>query len=580
MKKVLEFLKEYKKESILAPLFKLFEALLELFVPLVMAAIIDKGIVENDKEYIIKLGVLLILLGLVGLSASITAQFFAAKAAVGVSSKLRRAMFEHIESFSFSSIDKVGTSTLITRLTSDINQVQNGINMVLRLFLRSPFIVAGAMIMAFTIDAKAAMIFLLIIPALSIVVFGIMKITIPLYKKVQFLLDGLLKDTRENILGARVIRAFNKEDSEIENFDNDNENLRSMQILVGKISGLMNPLTYVIVNGGIMFLIWKGARFVDNGTLTQGQVIALINYMSQILVELVKLANLIVTVTKAVACANRVSDIFEIEKNSSFGDELKVNQRTASKDDWSQKDVPIIEFDHVSMTYEGAADESLTDIHFSVNRGQTIGIIGPTGSGKSSLVHLIPAFYDVTKGDLRINGTSVKKWDKISLREGIGIVLQKAVLFKGTLRENLKWGSADISDEDMWQFLNISQSKEFVEGKEGKLDMAISQNGRNLSGGQRQRITIARALARKPKILILDDSSSALDFATDARLRKEINQLSDMTVFIVSQRTSSIMQADKIVVLEDGKMVGVGTHSELLETCELYKEIHNTQVAQ
>lgn len=572
MKKILYFLKDYKKESVLAPLFKLLEALFELFVPLVMAAIIDNGIANRDKAYIIKLGAVLILLGIIGLAASITAQFFAAKAAVGVSTKLRHALFEHIENFSFTAIDRVGTSTLITRLTSDINQVQNGINMVLRLFLRSPFIVAGAMIMAFTIDIRAALIFLVIIPALSAVVFLIMAITIPMYKKVQFGLDDVLKTTRENIAGARVIRAFNKEEEEIKSFDAKNEALKSMQVLVGKISGLMNPVTYVIVNAGIMFLIWKGAIYVDGGRLTQGQVIALINYMSQILVELVKLANLIVTVTKAFACANRISDVFDIKADDNYlsKEGLEGHEHTEN----------FIEFNHVGLVYPGSNEESLTDINFSVRKGETIGIIGGTGSGKTSLVHLIPAFYNATSGNVKVAGVDVKDWNVTRLREKIGMVMQKAVLFKGTIRENLLWGSIDNTDDELMEHLDISQSIEFVQNKDGGINAEVEQGGKNLSGGQKQRLTIARALARKPEILILDDSSSALDYATDARLRKKLSEIKDMTIFIVSQRTSSIQNADKIIVLDDGKVAGIGTHEQLLGKCELYKEIHATQAAE
>lgn len=578
MNSMLKYLKDYKKESILAPLFKLLEASFELFVPLVMAAIIDRGIANDDKSYILKLGAVLIMLGVVGLAASITAQFFAAKAAVGVSTKIRHGLFEHIESLSFTTIDKLGTSTLITRITSDINQVQNGINMLLRLFLRSPFIVAGAMIMAFYVDAKAAIIFVVVIPALSIVVALIMKVTMPLYKKVQFALDDVLKTTRENIAGVRVIRAFNMEEDEINTFDTNNENLRNMQVLVGKIAALMNPVTYVIINLGIMFLIWKGAVYVDAGELTTGQVIALINYMSQILVELIKLANLIVTVTKAFACANRIEDVFAIEPDASFEKDMANGNGIKDYKNDFDKD-KFIEFENVGLTYEGAKEEALSDISFTVKRGQTVGIIGGTGSGKTSLVHMIPGFYLATRGKISIGGIDVKNWDSTVLREKIGIVMQKAVLFKGTIKENLLWGSAENTEEDLNRALDISQSAEFVAQKEGKLEAMIEQEGRNLSGGQRQRLTIARALARKPEILILDDSSSALDFATDAKLRKAIRGIgNDTTTFIVSQRTSSIAHADKIIVLDDGKIIGIGTHEQLLNECDLYREIHNIQV--
>lgn len=568
MKKLLIYLKDYKKESILGPLFKLLEATFELFVPLVMAAIIDTGIANGDRPFITKMCFVLILLGLVGLVSSVTAQYFAAKAAVGFSTKLRYALFQHIQSLSFSEMDTVGTSTLITRMTSDINQVQSGVNMALRLFLRSPFIVLGAMIMAFTIDVKAALIFVITIPVLSIVVFGIMKITIPLYKKVQSGLDEVLSITRENLTGIRVVRAFNKQESEIEHFDDRNDSLTNWQQFVGRISALTNPLTFVVVNVATAALIWSGAIRVNNGAITQGQLIALVNYMSQILVELVKFANLIVTVTKAVACANRVESILSTESSMNI---------TGTKIPDKKGDI-IVDFDHVGLTYKNAGEESLTDIHFSVKRGETIGIIGGTGSGKSSLVNMIPRFYDATKGCVRVNGIDVKEYDIQSLRDQIGTVLQKAVLFKGTIRENLLWGNGDATDEDIWEAIEVSQSKEFVEQKDGKLDFVIEQNGKNLSGGQRQRLTIARALVRHPEILIMDDSASALDFATDARLRQAIKKLDkDLTVFIVSQRAASIQFADKIIVLDDGEVVGMGTHEELLNNCEVYQEIYYSQ---
>lgn len=568
MKKLLTYLSEYKKECILGPLFKLLEALFELFVPLVMAAIIDVGIAGNDKSYIMKMCFVLILLGVVGLASSITAQFFAAKAAVGFATKLRHVLFEHIQSLSFAEMDTVGTSTLITRMTSDINQVQSGVNMALRLFLRSPFIVFGAMIMAFTLDAKCAMIFVITIPILFVIVFGIMKITIPLYKRVQEGLDRVLGITRENLTGTRVIRAFNKQEEEIEEFDEKNQTLTNWQIFVGRISALMNPTTFIVINLATAALLWTGAIQVDTGRITQGEVIALVNYMSQILVELVKLANLIVLVTKALACANRVQAVLEEESTMDMSGTMTTGKNT---------DV-IVEFNHVSLTYKNAGDESLTDIHFQVKRGETVGIIGGTGSGKSSLVNLIPRFYDATKGEVKIDGINVKQYQMSSLRDRIGIVLQKAVLFKGTIRENLLWGNSNATEQELEQAIEASQAKEFVEQKEGRLDFSIKQNARNLSGGQKQRLTIARALVRKPEILILDDSASALDFATDARLRKAIKNLDEnLTVFIVSQRASSIQYADKIIVLDDGCVAGIGKHEELLATCSVYQEIYYSQ---
>lgn len=575
MKKLLVYLKDYKKECVLAPLFKLLEASFELLVPLVMASIIDVGIANNDKPYIIKLGCVLVLLGVIGLASSITAQYFSAKAAVGFSKNVRHALFKHIESLSFDAIDRIGTSTMITRLTSDTNQVQNGVNMVLRLFLRSPFIVAGAMFMAFTIDVKASLIFVVVVAALTLVICVIMKITMPLYKKVQNALDGVLLSTRENITGVRVIRAFNKEEDEIKSFDEKNDVLSKLQIYVGKVSGLMNPLTYAIVNIGIILLIYKGAIYVDNSVLQTGEVIALINYMSQILVELVKLANLIVTVTKSFACANRISDVFDIEPAASFdGDTSGV-----SEFDKDSKDEFVV-FDNVCMSYYGASNEALSDITFSVKKGMTVGIIGGTGSGKSTLVHMIPGFYKPCKGGIKIGGHDINEWNITALREKIGIVLQKAVLFKGTIRDNMYWGREDISEDELKEVINISQSAEIVEKKEGGLDAVIEQAGRNLSGGQKQRLTIARALARKPDILILDDSSSALDYATDAKLRKALKELKgETTIFVVSQRTSSIAHADMIIVMDDGCIAGIGTHESLLNDCELYREIHSTQLS-
>ena len=569
MKKLLVYLKTYKKETILAPLFKMLEALFELFVPLVIAAIIDTGIENKDVPYIVRMAIVLVVLAIVGLTCSLTAQYFSAKAAVGFAAKLKSALFAHIESLSFKEIDTLGTSTLITRMTSDINQVQSGVNLVLRLFLRSPFIVFGAMIMAFTIDVKAALIFVVAIPLLAIVVFGIMLVSIPLFKKVQGALDRVLGITRQNLTGVRVIRAFNKEQSEIENFDEKNAVLTGLQKFVGKISALMNPVTFIIVNGAIAALIWVGALRVDAGILSQGQVVALVNYMSQILVELVKLANLIITVTKAVACGNRIQSVFEIKPSMEEG-----SRRYSA----SSKDGYAVEFKNVNLCYNEGADNSLTGIDFSVRKGETVGVIGGTGSGKSSLVGLIPRFYDATQGQVLVDGVNVNEYSFDELREHVGIVMQKAVLFKGTIRENLKWGKNDATDEELWAAIDAAQAREFVETKDGGLDFEIAQGGKNLSGGQKQRLTIARALVRHPAILILDDSASALDYATDAKLRAAIAALpGNMTVFIVSQRTASIMHADKIIVLDDGKIVGMGTQEELLENCEVYKEIYNSQ---
>ncbi len=570
MKKLLVYLKDYKKESILGPLFKLLEASFELLVPLVMAKIIDVGIVQKDKQYIIQMCAVLILLGIVGLLCSITAQYFAAKAAVGFSAKLRMALFSHMQSLSFTEIDHLGTATMITRMTSDINQLQNGVNMVLRLFLRSPFIVLGAMIMAYTIDTKAALVFVAVIPLLSIVVFGIMAITIPLYKKVQTALDKVLSVTRENLTGVRVIRAFGKEESEAKAFEETNNILMKSQNFVGRISALMNPVTYIIINGGLLVLIWTGAWRVEAGIITQGAVVALVNYMSQILIELIKLANLIITLTKAFACGNRIQDIFEIKSSilekKKNGDEGELNSKMA------------VSFKDVSLQYFGASEEALTAINFSVKRGQTIGIIGGTGSGKSSLVHLIPRFYDAAGGSVYVDGRDVREYSLEKLRSKIGIVMQKSVLFSGTIRENLYWGNENASDDELWEALTISQAKEFVEKKREGLDTRISQGGKNLSGGQKQRLAIARALVKKPEILILDDSASALDFATDAALRSGLREMEgDMTVFIVSQRASSVLHADCILVLDDGNIVGMGTHDNLIACCEVYQEIYYSQ---
>lgn len=573
MKRLMMYLKDYKKESILAPLFKLLEAFFELMVPLVMANIIDYGISNRNMGYIGKMGLLLLLLGVVGLASSITAQFFAAKAAVGFSTKLRQALFDHIEDLSFTDIDKAGTSTMITRMTSDVNQVQSGINMTLRLFLRSPIIVFGAMIMAFTIDVKCALIFVVAIPLLSIVVFGIILSTIPMYKKVQSRLDQVLGITRENLTGVRVIRAFHQEAKEEERFRENNEALSAMQIFVGKISACMNPVTYVIVNGAIIALIYTGAVQVNIGNLSQGEVVAIINYMNQILVELVKLANLIVTMTKALACAERVASVFDIGADAAYVGAQ--NQKLADKVD---KSAPFLDFKHVSLTYQGAGAPTLQDMNFTVNRGDTVGIIGGTGSGKTSLVNLIPGFYPATEGEILLEGRDIRTMSDEELRGRIGVVPQKAVLFKGTIRSNLQWGKPDAAEEEMWKALELAQASEVVDGKPGKLDATVAQNGKNFSGGQRQRLTIARALVREPEILILDDSASALDYATDAKLRAALRTLEDKTTtFIVSQRASTIRHADKIIVLDDGEIAGVGTHDELLKDCTVYQEIYYSQ---
>ena len=575
MKRLMMYLKDYKKESILAPLFKLLEAFFELMVPLVMANIIDYGISNRNMGYIGKMGLLLLLLGVVGLASSITAQFFAAKAAVGFSTKLRQALFNHIEDLSFTDIDKAGTSTMITRMTSDVNQVQSGINMTLRLFLRSPIIVFGAMIMAFTIDVKCALIFVVAIPLLSVVVFGIILSTIPMYKKVQSKLDQVLGITRENLTGVRVIRAFHQEAKEKERFRENNEALSAMQIFVGKISACMNPVTYLIVNGAIIALIYTGAVQVSIGNLSQGEVVAIINYMNQILVELVKLANLIVTMTKALACADRVASVFEIGADAAYTEKNTQEQKLADKVD---PKAPFLNFKHVSLTYQGAGAPTLQDMNFTVNRGDTVGIIGGTGSGKTSLVNLIPGFYPATEGEILLEGRDIKTMNDEELRGRIGVVPQKAVLFKGTIRSNLQWGKTDATEEEMWKALELAQASEVVEGKPGKLDAAVAQNGKNFSGGQRQRLTIARALVRNPEILILDDSASALDYATDAKLRAALRTLENKTTtFIVSQRASTIRHADKIIVLDDGEIAGMGTHDELLKECTVYQEIYYSQ---
>ncbi len=570
LRALLKYLRNYKKETVLAPLFKLLEASFELFVPLVMAAIIDHGIGQADGVYVLKMGGVLIALGLIGLVCSITAQYFAAKAATGFSTELRHELFEHIQKLSYTKMDTIGTSTLITRMTSDINQVQSGVNLVLRLFLRSPFIVFGAMVMAFTVDVKAALVFVAAIPLLSLVVFGIMLITMPLYRKVQSNLDAVLGITRENLTGVRVIRAFNKEADEKQRFEQQNQMLTDAQKFVGKISGLMNPVTYIIVNGALIVLIYTGALRVDAGIITQGQVVALVNYMSQILVELVKLANLIITVTKAFACGNRIQSVFEEETGMTEGSE--------GWTDPGEADTPVVEFDHVNLRYAGAGEDSLTDISFRAMPGQTIGVIGGTGSGKSSVVNLIPRFYDATEGSVRIQGKDARNYRLEELRSHIGMVPQKAVLFQGTIAQNLRWGKENATEAELEKAIEISQAKEFVDGKEDRLNYQIEQNGKNLSGGQRQRLTIARALVRDPEILILDDSASALDFATDAKLRKAIRQMdSHPVVFIVSQRASSIQYADQILVLDDGELTGIGTHAELMESCEIYREIYESQ---
>ena len=566
MKKLLVYLKGYEKETVLAPLFKMLEALFELFVPLVMAAVIDVGIGGHDRGYVIRMCLVLIALGVIGLACSITAQYFAAKAATGFSTVLRRELFAHIQSLSYTEMDNLGTSTLITRMTSDINQVQSGVNLVLRLFLRSPFIVFGAMMMAFTVDVKAAMIFVVAIPMLSVVVFGIMIWTMPLYRRVQGALDKVLGLTRENLTGVRVIRAFCLEEQEQTHFREKNERLTDMQKFVGKISGLMNPLTYIIVNGAVVVLLYTGAIRVDQGIITTGAVVALVNYMNQILVELVKLANLIINITKSVACGNRIQSVLEIPSSMKNGSDTNL----ARADE--------VVFDHVGLTYAQAGTESLTDIDFSAKAGQTIGIIGGTGSGKSSLVNLIPRFYDATAGAVKINGKNVKDFDLETLRKMVGIVPQKAVLFKGTIEDNLRWGKKDATEEELWEALETAQAAEFVRERADGLQAKIDQGGKNLSGGQRQRLTIARALVGHPGILILDDSASALDFATDAALRKALREMKgNPIVFIVSQRTSSIRHADQIIVLDDGMVAGIGTHQELLENCPVYQEIHYSQ---
>lgn len=571
MKRLLGYLSHYKLESIMGPLFKMLEASFELFVPLVVANMIDVGIRNQDIGYIFNMGGVLILLGVIGLACALTAQYFAAKTAVSVASGLRKDLFSHITHLSYGEIDTVGTSTLITRMTSDINQVQTGINMVLRLFLRSPFVVFGAMVMAFTVNVQAALIFVVVIPLLSLVVFGILLISMPLYKKVQKQLDQVMLTTRENLLGVRVIRAFNRQKSETARFEEENNLLVRFQVFVGKISALLNPITYVMIQFATIAVIWIGARQVDGGVITQGKVVALVNYMSQILIELIKLANLIITISKSIACMNRVDSIFCVEP--SIRDREGAKGQTGGKEN-AGSSLPKVVFDQVSFLYAGAKEESLSDISFTVEKGETIGIIGGTGSGKSTVVNLIPRFYDIAFGSVKVDGVDVREYPLEELRGKIGVVPQKSVLFQGSLRENMQWGKKDAADEEIYQALDIAQAREFVDSKKKGLELPIEQGGRNLSGGQKQRLTIARALVRRPEILILDDSASALDFATDAKLQKALKEhTGDMTVFLVSQRAATIKNADQILVLDDGRLVGKGTHRELLNSCQLYREI-------
>lgn len=572
MKKLLCYLKEYKKESVLGPLFKLLEATLELFVPLVVAAIIDTGIGNQDRGYVVKMCLVLVLLGLIGLAFSVTAQYFAAKAAVGFVTTIRHVLFGHIQKLSYAELDTQGTSTLITRMTSDMNQVQNGVNLTLRLLLRSPFVVIGAMVMAFTIDVKAALVFVVGIPALAVVVFGVMLACIPLYRKVQNRLDKVLGLTRENLTGVRVLRAFCKEEEQEAEFQKQNQTLTDTQKFVGRISALLNPLTYVIINVAIIALIWIGAIRVDMGIITQGAVVALYNYMSQILTELIKLANLIINITKSVACGNRIQSVLEVEPS------VKDGAATVSGDGEAGKSAYSVVFEHAGIRYPDAAQEAVSDIILNVRPGETIGIIGGTGSGKSSMVNLIPRFYDCSSGAVYVDGRNVCTYGLTELRDKIGVVPQKSVLFAGTIRSNMQWGKPDATDEEIFAALEIAQAKDVVSKKEKGLDTEVEQGGKNFSGGQRQRLTIARALVKQPEILILDDSSSALDFATDAALRMAIGSMKHKpTLFIVSQRTSAIQYADKIVVLDDGSVVGIGTHEELMNTCEVYREIYDSQ---
>ena len=592
MKRLFSYMKDYKLESILGPLFKMLEASFELFVPLVVARMVDVGIRGRDSGYILKMGGVLVLLALIGLACSLTAQYFAAKAATGAATSLRNDLFSHIGRLSYTEIDTVGTSTLITRMTSDINQVQSGINMTLRLLLRSPFVVFGAMVMAFTVDVRSAFVFVVTIPVLCVVVFGIMAVSMPLYKSVQRQLDKVLLTTRENLLGVRVIRAFNRQKSETEKFDRENGNLVRMQVFVGKISALLNPVTYVIINIAVVAVIWVGAEQADSGIITQGKVIALVNYMSQILVELIKMANLIIIISKAVACMNRVDSIFKeessIEDKGRHGSRKPGSQNSGSQNPGPQNSgpqnpalrIPKVEFKDMEFVYAGAKEPALKDISFCAMAGQTIGVIGGTGSGKSTLVNLIPRFYDAASGQVLVDGTDVKEYSLDELRDKTGVVPQKSVLFKGTLRDNMRWGKQDASDEEIYRALDTAQAREFVDSKGEGLDLYIDQGGHNLSGGQRQRLTIARALVRRPEILIMDDSASALDFATDARLRKAIREnTGDMTVFIVSQRATTIKSADTILVLDEGRLAGMGTHKELLKDCQVYREICLSQLS-
>ena len=573
MKYLKVYLKDYKRDSILAPLFKMLEAMFDLLVPVVVAHIINVGIVNQDRGDILRCCGILVLMAIVGLCCSFTAQYFAARAAIGSATGLRHMLFVHIQKLGFSEMDTIGSSTLITRMTSDINQVQNGLNLFLRLFLRSPFIVFGAMVMAFTINVRLALIFVVTIPVLSVIIFGLMGITSPLYKKVQGKLDVITGNARENLSGVRVIRAFGREREESEKFSQANHDLVKEQLFVGRISALMNPLTYSVVNMGIIAILWSGSRSVEGGVLMSGDIVALVNYMSQILVELVKLANLIVTISRAMASLGRVEQVLDTKTVMEFPESIKREETIATN-----RTDEAVSFEHVSLSYAQAGEESLSDISFSVKRGETIGIIGGTGSGKSSLVHLIPRFYDATSGQIFLLGRPIQEWDREALRKKVGIVMQKVQVFSGTIRSNLLMGNEGASEEEMWQALRIAQAEEFVRKKSGGLDEAVEQGGRNLSGGQRQRLTIARALVRKPEILILDDSSSALDYVTDAALRKELKSLpSDVTVFLVSQRTSSIRYADHILVLEDGEAAGWGTHEELLKSCEIYREIYESQ---
>ena len=568
MKYLLKHLRQYKKQSILAPLFKMLEALFDLFVPLVVANIINVGIGNRDNSYILKQCGILVLLALIGITCSFTAQYFAAVASVGCATGLRHDLFSHIQKLGYSEIDTAGTSTLITRMTSDINQVQNGINMAMRLLLRSPFIVFGAMIMAFTINAKAALIFLIAIPVLSVIVYGIMGVTNPGYKGIQEKLDHVMNHVRENLTGVRVVRAFGKEKEEVANFEHANSQLNAMQLRIGHLSALMNPMTYVVVNLAIIAILKVGASSIDGGILLSGDVVALVNYMSQILVELVKMANTIILISKALASINRIAGVLDTEPAIEFQEQKVV---------WPKSE-EAVRFEHVGLIYRGAGEESLTDITFCAKKGQTIGVIGGTGSGKSTLVNLIPRFYDATSGEISIFGMPIEKWGKEELRTRVGVVMQKAQLFQGTIRSNLLWGKQNATQEELWHALEVAQAAEVVRGKEKGLDEPVEQGGRNFSGGQKQRLTIARALVNNPDILILDDSASALDFATDASLRKALKTLpEELTVFIVSQRTSSLKHADQILVLEDGCLVGLGTHEQLLENCEVYREIHESQ---